>query len=748
MNTVMDYINRVSNLRELSPNLKKPAFIVAGPVNSGKSTLVNSLLKQRICPDDASPSTLFPVRFSYSETTRAFKTVKGCTVQLAERDLREILKNGKRLSVPDWAEIMLPSDILRWCSLVDSPGVGLSTETDSLLKEYASSADGIIFLFHQRGIDTLTHSFLTGLANMRTRGWISFWLNANLGLIDGTSLTETSKALKTIFPGRAGIYATNTRDRQSIDLISLFLQVKAMDFFIREIQARLLKMDRTIPGRLEKASMIMDEEAFLLKLWDVVEEAETVNRGMHSIRDLPLIYGNLVNELQANTCRLTTESGIAGGLKKPGRILPGTGEQIASLAGEIMSNPDLAGYNGRALLKNTESLREKCRVIVAGPFSTGKTTFLNALLGETLLPAEDRATTSCIFNIRYGSEKSARVEHLLKAEFSPAVLREGKYALNREEVSALIQMLEDPSHRELISGAEILRDGLYRSVTLSELASALDEMCHMYSRAAAEPHTEKNRRIPLFTRGIQQTSHSGPPLTSVRIIPGRRRPMVFNLDDNSQRMKFHSTVSPPVSYLVESVSIRYPSENIAFADFIDTPGLGSLHQRHHDRTAPVLSSGDIALVFLHAKHVLAEGVPDHIDRIRKSGLKIPVFYVINFADTISDLEREKVSLYIRQKLSNNAAAGEILPYPQVYAISALNALRRGDEGFDRLLRRVRKKAAGIEAAKMAEATDELTKWLQKISSGETAAGRRIIPEKARRTARGYLDRLEAILKKL
>lgn len=121
---------------------------------------------------------------------------------------------------------------------------------------------------------------------------------------------------------------------------------------------------------------------------------------MHAIRDLPLIYGNLVNRLRANTCRLTTESGITGGLKKPGNMIPGAGEQIDALAREIMSDPDLAGYNGRSLLKKTESLREKCRVIIAGPFSTGKTTFLNALLGETLLPAEDRATTSCIFNIR------------------------------------------------------------------------------------------------------------------------------------------------------------------------------------------------------------------------------------------------------------------------------------------------------------------------------------------------------------
>ncbi|MFZ5646357.1 MAG: dynamin family protein [Bacillota bacterium] len=748
MNTVIDYINRVTNLRELNPELKKPTFLVAGPVNSGKSTLVNNLIDQRICPDDASPSTFFPVRFSFSETLQAFKIVKGHDVQIAERDLREALRNRRRLSVPDGAEIMLPSGILRWCSLVDTPGVGLTRETDNMLKEHLSAANGIIFLFHQRGIDTVTHSFLTGLAGMKTRGWISFFINANLGLIDGTSLAETSQALRTIFPGRAEIYATNTRDRSSTDLISLFLQIKAMDFFIKGIQERLSKIDRSLPGKLEKASMVTDEEAFLLKIWDVVEDAEIINRGMLTIRDLPLIYGNLANKLRANTIRLTTENRITSSLKKPRIISPGAGDQIASLVREVMSDRDLAGHNGRALLEKTEILREKCRVIVAGPFSTGKTTFLNALLGEALLPAEDRATTSCVFNIRYGQEKSAEVEHLLKAEFSPVVVREGKFTLNRDEVHALTQILEDPSLRELISGAEILRNGLYRGVTLLELASILDGICRSYSRTAAEPRTEKSRRIPLFTRRIPETSATAAPVTSVRIIPARRPRMVFSLDDNQQRLKFHRAVSTPGSYLVERASINYPSENIAFADFIDTPGLGSLHLRHHDLAAPVLESGDLALVFLHAKHVLAEGIPGHIDRIHRFGIKIPVFYVINFADTISETEREKVSLYIRQKLSHSAGTGDILPYPQVYTISALNALRQGDDGFDRLLRRIRKKAADIEAGKMAEVAGELTDWLKKISSGESATGRQIIPEKTRRTARGYLARLEAILKKL
>jgi len=746
LNTVIEYIQRVTSLREMDPERETPTFFVAGPVNSGKSTLVNNLLDQRVCPDDASPSTMFPVSFSYSETPLAYKVVKGRTIQLPPGELRETLRK-RRLPMPERAEILLPSGILRWCSLVDTPGIGLTGEIDGLIRNDLWLADGIIFLFHQRGMDTVTYQFLTGLAKHKLRGWISFWLNANLGPIDGTSLTETSQALKSIFPGRAEIYATNTRDRSSTDLMSLFLQVKAMDFSIRGIDRRFLRMDRTIPGKLERASMVGEDELFLLKLWDVMEEAEIVNRGRQAVRDLPLIYGNMVNKLHTNTCRLTTESRITPGLKKAKSVARSPGEQVWSLVKEIQSDKDLARYLNGMSLRKVESLREKCRVMVAGPFSTGKTTFLNALLGETLLPAEDRATTSCPVRLCYGREKAAEVDHLFKAEFNPVEYLGGKYNLNREEVLTLTQILENPSLRNKISGAEVCRDGLYKGVTLSELAVILDQICQSHCKNASGAEWDKSRGIPLFSRKVSDHSLLLPPVTSVRITVGNGR-LKFRLDDDVQRLDFYRAISPPGSFLAEKVSISHPSENLSFSDFIDTPGLDSLHKRHYNRSAAAMSSGDLVLVFLHAKHVLAEGIPGSINIIQDLGLKLPIFYVINFADTISDVEREKVSLYIRQKLGQHTGTGDIMPYPQVYAISALNALHRGDEGFDRLLRRVRKKIADIERVKITEATNGIVQWLKGIASGDPSGGRQNIPVKARQKALFYLEELKGILKKL
>lgn len=448
LNTVAEYISRVRDLCEMNPERQTPTFFVAGPVNAGKSTLVNNLLEQRICPDDASPSTLFPAYFRYSEAPSAYKTVKGRPIPLPDRELREALKNRRRILVPDRADVFLPAAILRWFSLVDTPGTGLSADTDGLIRNCLVVADGIVFIFHQRGIDADTYRFLAGLAAAGLQGWISFWINANLGLIDGTSLTETSQALKSIFPGRAEVYAINTRDPASTRLLSLFLQVRAMESAVRGIETDLNRRDRLLPGLLERSSMLENDDRFLLKFWEVVEQAEIINSGRQALRDLPLIYGSMANMLQADTRRLTAEPAAAPALKKNRRAGPGTGEALASLVREMESDRELARYVDRGLLKETaDRLGEKCRVMVAGPFSTGKTTFLNALLGETLLPAEDRATTSCAVRVGYGGEKTAAVDYLFKAEFYPFSRQAGKYTPDRQEMLAITQILDSPSLR-------------------------------------------------------------------------------------------------------------------------------------------------------------------------------------------------------------------------------------------------------------------------------------------------------------
>lgn len=751
LNTVTDFVNRVTELCSNSPEQeqKKPTFFVVGPVNSGKSTLINQLLEKHVCPEEASPSIMFPVHFHYSENPSFHKTVRGNSKQIFEKEWREALKSRKKSPLPDRADIYLPSVILKWCSLVDTPGIGLNDDSDILLRNSLSKANGIIYLFHQRGIDTVSHRFLTDLSAAGIRGWISFWINANLGLIDGTSLTDTNQALKLIFPGRSEINAINTKDRSSTALISTFLQVKALEIAIQEIEKDLSKRDKLIPSLLERLLMIKEEDHFLVKFWNIIEEAEIINSGNQSLRDLPLIYSSMTNMLRTNTSRLTIESIQSRTDRKGKRIGHDAREMMFSLINELAADKNLIQYIDRKLLvRAAERLSEKCKVMVAGPFSTGKTTFLNALLGETLLPAEDRATTSCAVKIQYGLEEIAEVEYLYKAEFSPVSYRNKISTIDRQEMLALTQILENPSLRSLLVSAEICRDGIKKSIALSELSAFLDEACRSYSKEAMfRKDKESFSRIPLFSRKIAVSSLPGPTVSNVQLTLGNQDRLLFRLEDDRQRLSFYKTISPPGSYLLDNVTINYPSPNLLLADFIDTPGLDSLHKRHYDQASRALSSGDLLLTFLNAKHVLTEGIPKHVTDLLSLDINLPIFYVINFADTLSNLECEKVSLYVRQNLCRNMEqhSGGIIPYPQVYTISSLNAIRNRDDGFERLLRRLQKKIADIQNIKTSKVIQEVRECLQKIKSGQSS-GRYNTPASARQAAERYLGGLERIQK--
>ena len=52
---------------------------------------------------------------------------------------------------------------------------------------------------------------------------------------------------------------------------------------------------------------------------------------------------------------------------------------------------------------------DKLRVLIVGRFSSGKSTFVNALIGEKLLPATPTPTTGVLCNITYAKEQDKKV---------------------------------------------------------------------------------------------------------------------------------------------------------------------------------------------------------------------------------------------------------------------------------------------------------------------------------------------------
>ena len=109
------------------------------------------------------------------------------------------------------------------------------------------------------------------------------------------------------------------------------------------------------------------------------------------------------------------------------------------------------------LEKIKDNLREeKFRLVVLGQFKRGKSTFINALLGEPILPTDVIPLTAVITEISYNVQVKAEV-----------LFQDGhKEAIKPEELAAFVSESQNPANRKQVDKvtvqhpAKILQDGL------------------------------------------------------------------------------------------------------------------------------------------------------------------------------------------------------------------------------------------------------------------------------------------------
>lgn len=74
---------------------------------------------------------------------------------------------------------------------------------------------------------------------------------------------------------------------------------------------------------------------------------------------------------------------------------------------KVLDTLAMAEWRERAQRLEQRVSRETCRVLVIGKFGTGKTSFINALLGKKILPERTGPTTALITHIRWGASPRA-----------------------------------------------------------------------------------------------------------------------------------------------------------------------------------------------------------------------------------------------------------------------------------------------------------------------------------------------------
>lgn len=262
-------------------------------------------------------------------------------------------------------------------------------------------------------------------------------------------------------------------------------------------------------------------------------------------------------------------------------------------------------------------LNDTFKIMVTGTFKNGKSTFINALLGEEILPAYALPCTAVINEVKYGSEKKATL--------------------------------------------------YFRDPLPDPLPTALAEK--------AVRHMERYQGKPIPPLEIPYDE-----IEDYVVIP---------MGADEKQIKLQSPY--------EKVELFYPLDILQNGvEIIDSPGLNEDETRTRV-TMDYLSKVDAILYVLNANAICAGDEMKFVENDLKGNSFESVFFVVNRFDQIRPREQPQIRQYAEQKLQ------EIYPHPEVFCISALNALEGRLEG----------KEDSIEASGMKPLEKRLTEFLTK-----------------------------------
>lgn len=228
------------------------------------------------------------------------------------------------------------------------------------------------------------------------------------------------------------------------------------------------------------------------------------------------------------------------------------------------------------------------KIMVTGTFKNGKSTFINALLGEEILPAYALPCTAVINEVKYGKEKKAIL-----------------YFRNP---------LPNPLPKKLADKA-VRHMKKYEGKPVPPLEIPYDE------------------------------------IEDYVVIP---------MGEDDKQMKLQSPY--------EKVELFYPLDILKNGvEIIDSPGLNEDETRTRV-TMEYLAKVDAILYVLNANAICAGDEMKFVENDLKGNSFDSVFFVVNRFDQIRQREQPQIRQYAEVKLK------DIYPQPEVFCISALNAL--------------------------------------------------------------------------
>ncbi|WP_274311742.1 dynamin family protein [Staphylococcus hyicus] len=276
--------------------------------------------------------------------------------------------------------------------------------------------------------------------------------------------------------------------------------------------------------------------------------------------------------------------------------------------------------------------RQLIKIGVFGTFSAGKSSLINALLGDSYLVSSPNPTTAATTEITYGSQNSITFK-------SP---------------STLLAEINDVSE---VAGYSFQSIEDFLKSDTSKLKLKID----------------KNRLA--FIHAIEQNYDLYLQLTKDSLSMAIPKEDIKKWSAEDQFATFVSTVQ-----------LQLPIEWLKDKIIVDSLGLHSNNQRHTNETEKILTTSDLIIYVSYFNHSFTDNDKAFIQHMKDMNqlMEHQAFkMVVNATDLAeSDEDYHAVMTYVQNALN------EVGMTPELFGVSSRNALKDGDKGINKLKSRI------------------------------------------------------------
>ncbi len=378
------------------------------------------------------------------------------------------------------------------------------------------------------------------------------------------------------------------------------------------------------------------------KLTFCLESARTIDKSgnlLEKIREMSKEVAQIINET-----RLT--STLDGSAPKYELVnfaykLQNYQRRITIVLENLIKVSTRRKFNDRAKLFEgiKEELSKPMMVILFGGFSSGKSTFLNALLGlgknsKSKLPTSPKPETASVNILEYSAEETMIPEFESEIEnlffFSPprkinqSSLR---YKINKEGIVAFLSWTK--------AGA----------VSLDELQvdRFISDRITLSSKQPIQQKDFKflidclNSNVNFIDEGLLKEKGAIIKLSNIRI---NKLPW---MPDPQQTEEYFKRISEPeVALMIKFLRLKRNIEQLKSLRFVDTPGTDSSILAHHTDAKEFIDDNKDApiLYFFDGDRVSFEANVDNFDFLKESGVFERTFFIITKKSNSRTIEEE------------------------------------------------------------------------------------------------------------